>query len=168
MTRHLWRGDLAWAGFIVMVAVAFGLTQHWDLVRISFRGELNGHLEQQRARYRQTRFQGVKTLNLAQALELFQQGRALFADARKPEEYEELHIPGALNLPPENLAKDGAPLLAGIDKDRQIVVYCGQANCHDSLKVAEKLQALGYTQVMAFLGGFKTWDEAGYPADTKK
>jgi 3-mercaptopyruvate sulfurtransferase SseA len=58
--------------------------------------------------------------------------------------------------------------LAGIAKDREIVVYCSQASCDLALEVAEKLQALGYTQVRAFMGGFRAWDEAGYPADTSK
>ena len=35
-------------------------------------------------------------------------------------------------------------------------------------QVAEKLQALGFTRVMAYIGGFRAWDEAGYPADTGK
>jgi rhodanese-related sulfurtransferase len=34
--------------------------------------------------------------------------------------------------------------------------------------VAEKLQAMGFTRVEAFLGGFRAWDEAGYPVDTSK
>jgi rhodanese-related sulfurtransferase len=48
------------------------------------------------------------------------------------------------------------------------VVYCGQVSCDLALKVAEKLQALGFTRVMAYVGGFRAWDEAGYPADTGK
>jgi rhodanese-related sulfurtransferase len=58
--------------------------------------------------------------------------------------------------------------LAGIPKDQEIVVYCSQASCDLSLEVAEKLQALGFTHVQAFMGGFRVWDEAGYPADTSE
>ena len=61
-----------------------------------------------------------------------------------------------------------AEQVAGLANDREIVVYCGQANCDLALKVAEKLQGLGFTRVTAYMGGFKAWDEAGYPADTGK
>ena len=48
------------------------------------------------------------------------------------------------------------------------MVYCGQVSCDAALQVAEKLQSLGYTRVSAFLGGFRAWDEAGYPVETSK
>jgi len=163
-----WRHDLAWAGFILLLAACFGLIQHWPLVRQSWRGELSARLEQMRAQRRAQEFQGVKTINLGQAYARFQAGQALFIDARPADEYAELHVPKALNLTPDMLEHGGAEKLAGIAKDREIVVYCGQESCDLSLKVAEKLQALGYTGVTAFMGGFRAWDEAGYPADTSK
>jgi rhodanese-related sulfurtransferase len=167
MSRE-WRQDLAWAGFILGLAALFGLVQQWPLVRQSWRGELSALLEQTRNQRRQEQFQGVKTLNLAQAYELFQQGRALFIDARPPDEYAELHIPQALNITPEMMEKGQAAAVAGLAQDREIVVYCGQVSCDLALQVAEKLQARGFTQVAVYLGGFRAWDEAGYPADTSK
>ncbi len=166
MQRRL-QQDLAWAGVILLLAAAFGLWQQWLLVRLSWTGGLTAHLEQQREQRRRVEFQGVKTLSLAQAHEIFQQGQALFIDARNAEEYAELHIPGAINLPPWDL-KRGARLLPEVPTERQLVVYCGQVNCDAALKVAEQLQALGYSRVAAFLGGFQAWDQAGYPADTSK
>jgi rhodanese-related sulfurtransferase len=167
MTRR-WRHDLVWAGLILGIGLLFGLMQRWPLVVQSWRGELAAKIEQSRAQRRKHEFQGVKTLNLAQAYALFQQGRALFVDARPPDEYAELHIPRALNLYPSLLEKGGTDPVAGIAKDREIVVYCGLVSCDLSLQVAEKLQALGFTRVMAYVGGFRAWDEAGYPADTSK
>ncbi|MEW6657487.1 MAG: rhodanese-like domain-containing protein [Thermodesulfobacteriota bacterium] len=166
--RGLCRQDLAWAAFLLVLAAAFGLVKHWPLVNLSFQGKLAAHLEEMRAQRRQVQFQGVRTLNLSQAYELFQKGQSLFIDARKPEEYQELHIAGAVNLSPEKVQRGDNPALTGIAKERQIVVYCGEAHCDIALKVAEKMQALGFTQVAAFLGGFKAWDEAGYPVDTSK
>ncbi len=71
-----------------------------------------------------------------------------------------------MNLPLPKVEKVGNQAVADIAKDRQIVVYCAEAHCDIALKVAEKLQSLGFTRVSAFLGGFKAWDEAGYPVDT--
>lgn len=163
----LWQ-DLAWAGFLLILAVGFGMVKHWGLVSLSVKGDLAGHLEKAREQRREKQFQGVKTINLAQAYESFQEGRTLFIDARKPEEYGELHIAGAVNLPPEKLKEQDNPALTSIAKERRIVVYCGEVNCDLALKVAEKLQSAGFTQVAAFLGGFRAWDEAGYPVGTSK
>jgi len=58
--------------------------------------------------------------------------------------------------------------VAGLARDREIVVYCGQVSCDLALKVAEKLQSLGFTRVTALVAGFRAWDEAGYPANTGK
>jgi rhodanese-related sulfurtransferase len=168
MIRRLIRQDLAWAGFILILAAAFGLGQQWRLVRLSWTGGLPAHLEQQREQRRQTEFQGVQTLNLAQAYEIFKQGQARFIDARNPEEYAELHIPGAVQLSPWDLKEGGDRPLADTPTDRQLVVYCGQVSCDAALKVAENLQALGFSRVAVFLGGFQAWDQAGYPADTSK
>jgi rhodanese-related sulfurtransferase len=161
-----WRHDLAWAGYILGVAVLLGLVQQWPLVRTSWWGELAPRLAQVRDQRRAEQFQGVKTVNLAQAYNLFQQGQARFIDARPADEFAELHVPKSLNIPPELVSAGLAEKVAGLAKDWEIVVYCGQVNCDLALKVAEKLQALGFTRVTAYIGGFRAWDEAGYPADT--
>jgi rhodanese-related sulfurtransferase len=166
--RRVFWDDLAWAGFLLILAMGFGLVKHWGLVSLAFQGDLAGHLEKAREQRRERQFQGVKTINLAQAYEIFQEGRTLFIDARKVEEYQELHIAGAVNLPPEVLEEKDNPAVSSIAKERGIVVYCGEVNCDLALKVAEKLQTAGFTQVSAFLGGFRAWDEAGYPVDTSK
>jgi len=163
-----WRQDLAWAGFILGAAVLFGLAQQWPLVRASWRGELAPRLAQVRDQRRAEQFQGVKTVNLAQAYALFEQGQARFIDARPADEFKELHVPKSLNIPPDRVSAGVAEKVAGLAKDQEIVVYCGQVSCDLALKVAEKLQALGFTRVTAYLGGFRAWDEAGYPADTGK
>jgi len=167
MTRLI-RQDLAWAGFILLLAAALGLSQQWSLVRLSWTGGLTAYLETQREKRVQKDFQGVKTLNLAQTYEIFQKGQTLFVDARSEEEYAELHILGAVNLNRERLDKEGVRALSGIPVEREMVVYCGMISCEAALKAAEKLQSLGYSRVMVFMGGFRAWDEAGYPADTSK
>jgi rhodanese-related sulfurtransferase len=166
--NRVWRQDLAWAGYILGVAIFFGLVQQWPLVRQAWQGELTAKIEQRRAHRRAHEFQGVKSVNMAQAYALFQKGQALFVDARPPEEFAELHIAKAVNIYPSLLEASGEKAVAGIPKDREIVVYCSQVSCDLSLRVAEKLQTLGFTRVTVFLEGFRAWDEAGYPADTSK
>lgn len=164
---RVWRQDLAWAGVILGAAVLLGLMQHWEMVHKSWRGQLSPLLAQARDQRRAQQFQGVKTVSLAQTYALFQQG-SLFIDARPADEFNELHVPKSLNFTPDMVEAGLAEKVAGLARDREIVVYCGQVSCDLALKVAEKLQALGFTRVMAFTGGFRAWDEAGYPADTGK
>jgi rhodanese-related sulfurtransferase len=163
--NRVWRQDLAWAGVILGAAVLLGLMQHWELVHKSWQGELAPLLSQLRDQRRAEQFQGVKTVNLAQAYALFQQG-SLFIDARPADEFNELHVPKSLNITPEMMEAGLAEKVAGLARDREIVVYCGQVSCDLALEVAEKLQSLGFTRVTAFIGGFRVWDEAGYPAET--
>jgi rhodanese-related sulfurtransferase len=165
---RIWRQDLAWAGFILGAALVLGLMQQWELVHRSWRGELVFHLAQARDQRRADQFRGVKTVNLAQAYAMLQQGQALFIDARPAEEFNELHVPKSLNIPPDVAEGGLSGKVAGLAKDQEIVVYCGQVSCDLALKVAEQLQTLGFTRVMAYIGGFRAWDEAGYPADTSQ
>lgn len=160
--RAIWQ-DLAGAGLILALAAIFGLWQHWPSVNAALRGQLAAYLDEARNQRRGTVYQGIKTVSLPQAYQLFQQQKTLFVDARPTKEYLELHIPGAVNLSPDRLDKEGTKGLSGTPKGQPIVVYCNQASCEASLKVAKRLAILGYTQVMAFVGGFRAWDEAGYP-----
>jgi rhodanese-related sulfurtransferase len=165
--NRVWRQDLAWAGFILGASLLFGLVQQWPLALQAWRGELTPLLAQARDQRRAEQFQGVKTVNLAQAYALFQKG-SLFIDARPADEFAELHVPKSLNITPDMVEAGLAGKVAALAKDQEIVVYCGQVSCDLALKVAEQLQSLGFTRVTAFVGGFRAWDEAGYPADTGK
>ena len=158
--------DLLWAGYLFLLAVIFGLIYQWPLVRMSMRGGLQAHLEETRERHRAVEFKGVPTVSLKEAHDLWQEGQTLFLDARPAEEFVELHIPRALNLPPEKMTELQGTGILGLPRDRRIVVYCSKKACNSALKTAKHLQTLGFTRVMAFLEGFQGWDEAGYEVDT--
>jgi rhodanese-related sulfurtransferase len=52
---------------------------------------------------------------------LAREENALIVDAMPSKEYEDEHLPGAINLPIKELGEEA---VAGIDRDRPIVVYC--------------------------------------------
>jgi rhodanese-related sulfurtransferase len=160
------RDDVLWAGYLLLLAVLFGLSYQWPLVKIAWRGELTPYLDKIREQRRVVEFKGVPTLSLEEAHDLWKQGQALFLDARSPEEFAELHIPKAVNLPPEKLSDLENTGILGFPRDRRIVIYCAKIQCNSAFKVARHLQSLGFSQVMAFLGGFQAWDEAGHEVDT--
>ena len=76
----------------------------------------------------------------------------LIIDVRTEEEYDEAHIPSAINIPNETIGTDEIPELP--DKDQTLLVYCRSGR--RSKEAAEKLAALGYTHVLEF-GGIITW-----------
>lgn len=74
-------------------------------------------------------------------------------DVRELAEYNSGHIPGAVLLPVETIAKDtAAEVIPGTNMT--VLVYCRSGN--RSQKAAEALAQLGYTDVYEF-GGIITW-----------
>lgn len=85
----------------------------------------------------------------------------LLVDTLSRENYEEIHISGAINVPVEEIEKWARENLD--KKDHNIVVYCGSYTCRASAMAADILDKVGFTNVMRYEGGIKEWDEAGYP-----
>jgi rhodanese-related sulfurtransferase len=81
-----------------------------------------------------------------------------------PEEYfREEHIAGAVQLDYDRVAQQAPDRLP--DKDAAIVVYCANAACPNSEIAANKLAALGYTNVHEYAEGIADWSEAGLPLE---
>jgi rhodanese-related sulfurtransferase len=94
----------------------------------------------------------------------------LVVDVREPREWQEGHVPGALNIPrgllelkadPESPVAD--PALAR--PEASIVVYCTKAPSARSLFAAKTLQEMGFAKVSAMAAGLNGWREAGLPVD---
>jgi rhodanese-related sulfurtransferase len=97
---------------------------------------------------------------------LFDADAALILDAREPEEFAEGHIPGALNLPFDEVITDPARLETLDPAGRAIVVYCGGGTCEVSQQLGFELIRVGHRKVVVFQGGYPEWQEAGYPTET--
>ena len=72
----------------------------------------------------------------------------ILLDVRTPEEFADGHIPGALNIPNENIGENDIAELP--DKEQRIYVYCRSGN--RSKQASAKLVNLGYTNVVE-IGG---------------
>lgn len=90
------------------------------------------------------------------------EGRTLLVDVRKPEKYQEGHIPGAVNIPLPEL-EASAPQLG---EATAIVVYAGGWTDYLSPAGAKKLLALGYKNVYEFRGGMELWQAEGGRVET--
>ena len=76
----------------------------------------------------------------------------LIVDVRRPDEYAEGHIPGAINVPNEEISDEMPEALP--DKDRLLFIYCRTGR--RSKEAAAKLADIGYTNIYEF-GGIADW-----------
>lgn len=76
--------------------------------------------------------------------------------------YDDAHLPGAINIPPDQVDRLAPSLLPDLRSD--IVVYCS-GSCQNSLIVARRLEALGYSAVRVFEGGKEEWVENDLPVE---
>ncbi|MFB6249584.1 MAG: rhodanese-like domain-containing protein [Salinibacter sp.] len=76
------------------------------------------------------------------------------------EAHEAQHISGSINVPTDDIEKVETLVP---NKDDAIVVYCANADCTASPKAAQRLEEMGYTNVVDFEDGYAGWRQAGYP-----
>ncbi|WP_433221560.1 rhodanese-like domain-containing protein [Microtetraspora malaysiensis] len=91
-------------------------------------------------------------------------GTVTVIDALGGEYYAKQHLPNALPLTPTEVDARAAALLP--DRDAAIVTYCSNPACPNSGQVADRLTALGYTDVRKYREGIQDWVEAGLPTES--
>lgn len=94
-----------------------------------------------------------RQISMDEAVEMMKkESDYIILDVRRPDEYDEGHIPGAINVPNEEIGTAEIPELP--DKAQLILVYCRSGR--RSKEASEKLVKLGYTNVVEF-GGILDW-----------
>lgn len=88
-------------------------------------------------------------------------GTVTLVDALGGEYYARQHLPGAIALVLADVDARAATVLP--DRDAAIVTYCSNTACPNSGQVAERLTALGYTNVRKYREGIEDWVSAGLP-----
>jgi rhodanese-related sulfurtransferase len=85
----------------------------------------------------------------------------LLIDVRSPQEFADGHIPGAVNMPHENI-NDYLSELEG-HKNKPIIIYCRSGR---RAKLAMKvLEELDFSEVMHLEGDMLGWSAAGMTVD---
>lgn len=102
----------------------------------------------------------IKQRTAKQAASLISKGKLLALDARPREEFAAGHLPGAVNIPLENLANG----LVGLPKGRELLVYDRVSS--RSKQAARQLVAAGLT-VSELSGGVSTWAAKGRALEVK-
>ncbi|AEV85151.1 sulfurtransferase [Actinoplanes sp. SE50] len=91
-------------------------------------------------------------------------GTVTVVDALGGDYYAQQHLPGAIALVEADVADRAGELLP--DRDAPIVTYCSNPACPNSQRVADKLTALGYTNVRKYREGIQDWVTAGLPVES--
>jgi phage shock protein E len=95
----------------------------------------------------------VKKIKPVQVYDMLKaKGDFLLVDVRTPSEYAEVHIPGSILLPLDQIDRKAQSVLT--DKDRNIVVYCRSGA--RSNQAAHLLVSMGYKQIND-MGGIMSW-----------
>jgi rhodanese-related sulfurtransferase len=87
-------------------------------------------------------------------------GAVLTIDVRDPVAFRTGHIPGAVNIPLNQLDTRSEEIAARAAR-RLIVTYCACLDEHASLEAVEILNARGLLRVSALVGGLRAWIAAG-------
>jgi len=91
-------------------------------------------------------------------------GTVTVIDALGGEYYAKQHLPGAVPLVLADVDAEAPTLLP--DRDAAIVTYCSNPACPNSGQVAERLAALGYSNVRKYKEGIEDWTDAGLPVES--
>ncbi len=100
----------------------------------------------------------------ALAAELEQGAAITLVEALPAKYYLDRHLPGAVNLPLDQLDNLAPALLP--DKTAEIVVYCASGPCKNSGIAADRLAELGYEKVRDYHEGKADWIAAGLPTES--
>ncbi|NMB87985.1 MAG: rhodanese-like domain-containing protein [Chloroflexi bacterium] len=98
-------------------------------------------------------------VSVAQAADLRDQG-AFILDVRQPEEWQQVHIPGATLIPLGELPDR----LDEVPQDQEVVVVCRSGN--RSAQGRDILRSAGFEQVTSMAGGVTQWQAQGLPVES--
>jgi len=105
-----------------------------------------------KSRIRETNVQEVKR-------QLDANEKFMLIDVREDNEWAKGHLPGAVHISKGVIERDIENAVPG--KATPVVLYCGGG--YRSAMAADNLQKMGYTNVLSMDGGWRGWNDAGFP-----
>ena len=100
----------------------------------------------------------MKNISVSQSIDKRKQNSGIpLIDVRTPAEYGSIHADGSINHPMESFDMERVPFA----KEEEIHVICQSGG--RSMKVCQKLEGGGFTNVVNVEGGTSAWQSAGLP-----
>jgi rhodanese-related sulfurtransferase len=147
---------------IIGLSCVLGGATHYSIIRRFLAGEFRQSFVDTQ------KYAGIVFITLAEAQDLFSQGKAVFVDSRKPGEFAAGHVPGAVSLPLTE-GRDALEKLAALYSSTQrLIVYCEGGDCQTSAAMARLLHDRGFWDIRVLIGGWAVWAAAGMPAEAAK
>jgi len=113
--------------------------------------------------YKSTEVSDEDNISASSAHKLYLDGRALFVDARYPEQFEQFYIRNSVNIPFTWSVDKIDNYVSSLERDQLIVVYCSDYNCKYSVRIAGILRFLKLSNVLIFRGGIDEWKSNSFP-----
>jgi len=103
----------------------------------------------------------LEPISAAQLLHRLRAGSVTALDVRPPEEFAAGHLPGAINIPLNELEAH----LGSLSSDQVIVAYCRGPYCVLAYEAVALLRSKGFT-AQRLEAGYPEWQHAGLPVET--
>ena len=103
----------------------------------------------------------VREISIEDTRRKLEAGGAHVIDVREESEWAAGHIRGAEYVGRGVLERDIEQKIP--DKNAEVILYCGGG--FRSALSADNLQRMGYRNVTSMNGGWRSWQEKGYPTD---
>ncbi|HRP97650.1 MAG TPA: rhodanese-like domain-containing protein [Rhodocyclaceae bacterium] len=108
----------------------------------------------------------MQTIDREKLRSWLQEGRKLtLVEVLDKEQFDQFHLPGAINVPLGGENFEERFERAVPDKTEPVVVYCANTECDASPRAARKLEAYGYQDVRDYEAGKADWKKAGLPIE---
>ena len=98
-------------------------------------------------------------LTVDEVAELMEDSRIVLIDVNPRRRWASGHLPGAINLDPDEFTTDDLPP----SKLTTLIFYCNDTRSHASRYAAQKAARFGYTDVFTMPAGIRGWIAARKP-----
>ncbi|MFY9619632.1 MAG: rhodanese-like domain-containing protein [Pyrinomonadaceae bacterium] len=105
----------------------------------------------------------VRRITAEELHKLWEKGEVLVVDTRTEPAFKQAHIRGAILIPHNDFPSRADEL----PRSKMIVAYCACPAEQTSGAAVLTLNARGFQNAAALLGGIDAWRNAGYPVETK-
>lgn len=82
-------------------------------------------------------------------------------DVRPVSEYDQGHIPDALNLPLRSPRNVKIGFIKKFPTDRIFILYCSNTSCNQAERLSGEINLMGYENTLIYEQGFEGWQESG-------
>jgi rhodanese-related sulfurtransferase len=104
-----------------------------------------------------------ETISRDELEQLVGRGATTVVEALPEQYFAEEHLPGAVNVPHDAPRERIEALLP--DRSAPVVTYCASLTCQNSAQLAQRLTAMGYTNVRDYAEGKADWIEHNLPTE---